>query len=61
MKEKKCNYTTGIYQPGDYNYNCENLLPCGVCRLTGQMCPKHWNTNPYSDRIIYFTNKVEVK
>ena len=26
------------YIPDNYT-NCSNRLPCGVCRLTNQMCP----------------------
>ena len=26
-----------------YNFSCVNLLPCGVCRLTNQICPKNNN------------------
>lgn len=55
MKEQNCNYTYP-YEPGDYNLSCENLLPCGVCKLTGQMCPKHW-TGPY----VTWTCNNEVK
>jgi hypothetical protein len=31
-----------------YNNDCPNKLPCGVCRLTNQMCPKFggWQIDP---------------
>lgn len=31
-----------------YNNDCPNKLPCGVCRLTNQMCPKFggWQITP---------------
>lgn len=31
-----------------YNSDCPNKLPCGVCRLTNQMCPKFggWQITP---------------
>jgi len=54
--------TSGYY--GQYYFNCVELLPCGICRLTNKVCPKYgwqptWIGSPVwtcdSDKVRNFT------